>query len=149
MKREFSHNLKHPMAKKDDAVTVVRDDGKEFLISRSMLAEHINRGFTVKDKADMPSEEELSKAVGYKSPEEREALARAREAKKVSGEAEEREKKEVEAEAAAENAAEGKPEQGPAEEATVPEERPRARKRAAKKAAPKKLATGQDKATRA
>jgi len=56
------------MAKTNDAVTVVRDDGKEFLISRSMLAEHINRGFKVKDKADQPSEDELSQAVGYKGP---------------------------------------------------------------------------------
>lgn len=56
------------MEKKDDAVVVVREDGKEFLISRLMLAEHINRGFTVKDAVDHPSEEELSKAVGYRSP---------------------------------------------------------------------------------
>ena len=68
MKREFSHNLTNHMEKKDDTVVVVRDDGKEFLINRSMLAEHINRGFTVNDNADQPSDEELSKAVGYKGP---------------------------------------------------------------------------------
>ena len=53
------------MAKKDDSVVVVRGDGKEFTIQRDMVAEHINRGFTVKNKADQPSEDELKKAVGF------------------------------------------------------------------------------------
>lgn len=123
---------KNQASAKDDVVTVVRPDGKEFLIKRDLLAEHINRGFDVKHKADMPSEEELKKAVGYRSPEEREAMDRAKEAKTTAADAEEREKKAVEAEAAAENAAEGKPEKGPAKEATVPEEKP---KRVAKKKA--------------
>jgi len=61
-----NHDLKKPMAtQKDDVVTVVRGDGKEFVIKRSLVAEHINRGFTVKDKKDQPTEEELQKAVGY------------------------------------------------------------------------------------
>lgn len=57
---------KNQASAKDEVVVVVRPDGKEFLIKRDLLAEHINRGFDVKHKADMPSEEELSKAVGYK-----------------------------------------------------------------------------------
>lgn len=51
--------------KPDDAVVVIRDDGKEFLIKRSLVAEHVNRGFKVKDKKDQPTEEELRKAVGF------------------------------------------------------------------------------------
>lgn len=45
---------------------VVRDDGKEFLIKRSMVAEHINRGnFKVKNKADEPTLQERKDAVGF------------------------------------------------------------------------------------
>lgn len=61
------------MAKKHDVVTVVREDGKEFVINRNVLAEHINRGFTVTDPKDRPSEEELSKAVGYRNKKRRQA----------------------------------------------------------------------------
>lgn len=62
-----NHNLKNNMAKDTEGVvTVVRDDGKEFVINRNILAEHINRGFVVKSKADQPTEDELKAAVGYK-----------------------------------------------------------------------------------
>ena len=50
---------------KDDVVIVVRGDGKEFTIKRSMVAEHVNRGFKVKNAKDQPTEEELKKAVGF------------------------------------------------------------------------------------
>jgi hypothetical protein len=87
------------MAKpKDDAVVVVRSDGKEFLIKRDLVAEHVNRGFKVKNEADMPSEEELSKAVGYGGPKP---------------------------DADKGTTGEGNPEGG--DEATVPEEKPKAR----------------------
>ena len=71
MKREFSHNLTNHMPSRkmtDDTVVVVRSDGKEFVIQHALLAEHVNRGFKVKDKKDQPSEKELSKAVGYREP---------------------------------------------------------------------------------
>tara|TARA_R100000365_G_C2726308_1_gene57559 strand:- start:79 stop:468 length:390 start_codon:yes stop_codon:yes gene_type:complete len=61
-----NHDLKKPMEKqKGGAVTVVRGDGKKFLIQRAMVAEHINRGFTVEDPKDQPSEQELKDATQF------------------------------------------------------------------------------------
>lgn len=67
MRKFESFNLKKTMAKKLEGVaTVVRGDGKEFIISKAMVAEHVNRGFTVKNKADQPTDQELKNAVGFK-----------------------------------------------------------------------------------
>lgn len=56
------------MEKTKAVVTVVRSDGKEFVIQRALVAEHVNRGFRTKELSDMPSEGELKKAVGYREP---------------------------------------------------------------------------------
>jgi hypothetical protein len=63
--RNLSGNIKIPMSKTNDEVVVVREDGEQFTIPREHLAAHINRGFTVKSKADMPTEKELASEIGY------------------------------------------------------------------------------------
>lgn len=51
----------------NEPVTLKRlSDGKEVTVPKRLVAEHINRGdFEVTKKSDMPSEVELSQAVGY------------------------------------------------------------------------------------
>ena len=67
LKKHMSKEIATQEAIEDEVVTVVREDGKEFKIKRDMVAFHLNRGFTVKDKEHQPTEEELRKATGYRN----------------------------------------------------------------------------------
>jgi len=47
-----------------DAVVVVRDDGKEVLVTKEQVENHLNRGFKLKNQKDAPKPKE-TKTSGF------------------------------------------------------------------------------------
>lgn len=64
---------------KEDTVTVVREDGKEVLIVTSQLANHLERGFTLKKGEKAPKEKKVATKKGF---EDTTSAAKAKAAKK-------------------------------------------------------------------
>ena len=65
---------------KEETVTVVRDDGKEVLIVTSQLANHLERGFTLKKGEKAPKEQKKDETKGFSDTT---AAAKAKAAKKA------------------------------------------------------------------
>jgi hypothetical protein len=75
-----SNNQLKQDSMKEKTITVVREDGKEVLIVTSQLANHLDRGFTLKKGEKMPKEVTEEKEGGFSDTT---AATKAKKAKKA------------------------------------------------------------------